>query len=558
MIVAIKRNNMTIRHLFQHTNSFIFLLVLLVLVTNSVAYLDNLNKPCKYLDSINITDGVYNDDDGSIMHEGVYYPSYLHATYDYEFVNESFRQPVAPHVRGCACKLGPCVRLCCPRGQYLYRTECFVNDSVSDLSVSVTDDGVNFEEERVFDIFRYVLGKPCHEINPMEPTKYKDTDTWVLFRNGSILMGSPPIELLSKNKYCLNPIQNNDSIEISLMTCFIPASITKDSWLPYGMFISVPFLIVTILVYTILPELRNVHGKSLVCYLLGLIVGYVTLGWIKLNGSEYVEPVLCRSLGYIVYFAFISAFFWLSVISFDLWWNFRHFVALVTSGMHGISKFADFKKFLVYSAYAWGSTIFMVALCYLIDASSSISSAYQPGMGAETCFLKKSRLSEFLYLYLPIILIMTSNSTFFILTALKIRKVQIEMSRVTAKEDSRRHQKHLDNEKAKFGLFFRLFIVMGVTWTMEAISWIISPGGWYFYVTDLTNAVQGVVIFFLFVMKPKVKELIIKRWNIWRGISSPRKHGTISTSGTTRTSNIAMNSIKTNQNEVALISDVRD
>lgn len=541
--------------MWQRHNKYFFTtvaVVVLVFIVKSNAYLDNLNKPCKYLDSINITDGEMNEDDGSITFEGVYYPSYLHAVYDYEFVNESYRQPVAPHVRGCACKLAPCVRMCCPRGQYLYRTNCYTNDSVSDLSVSVTRDGENFEEEKVFEIFNYVVGKPCHEINPMEPSKYPDTDTWVLFRNGSVLLGDPPSEMLSKNKYCLNPIQYNDSIEISLMTCFIPATSTKDSWLPYGMFISVPFLVVTILVYTILPELRNVHGKSLVCYLLGLIVGYITLGWIKLNGSAYVEPVLCRTLGYVVYFAFISAFFWLSVISFDLWWNFR--------GMHGISKFADLKKFLVYSAYAWGSTIFMVALCYLMDASSNISSNFQPGMGAETCFLKKSRLSEFLYLYLPIILIMSCNSTFFILTALKIRKVQMEMSRVTAKEDSKRHQKHLDNEKAKFGLFFRLFIVMGVTWTMEAISWIISPGGWYFYVTDLTNAIQGVVIFFLFVMKPKVKELIIKRWNIWRGISSPRKQGTISTSGTrtstTRTSNITLNTIK--PNEVALISDVRD
>lgn len=65
--------------------------------------------------------------------------------------------------------------------------------------------------------------------------------------------------------------------------------------------------------------------------------------------------------------------------------------------------------------------------------------------------------------------------------------------------------------RSRFGLFFRLFIVMGVTWTMEAVSWIISPNGWYFYVTDLANAIQGVVIFVLFVMKPKVKELIIKR-----------------------------------------------
>lgn len=46
-------------------------------------------------------------------------------------------------------------------------------------------------------------------------------------------------------------------------------------------------------------------------------------------------------------------------------------------------------------------------------------------------------------------IIICFNSTFFTLTALKIRKVQNEMSKITAKEDSRRHQTNLDNEKAK-------------------------------------------------------------------------------------------------------------
>lgn len=59
------------------------------------------------------------------------------------------------------------------------------------------------------------------------------------------------------------------------------------------------------------------------------------------------------------------------------------------------------------------------------------------------------KLTEFLYLYLPIIIIICFNSTFFTMTALKIRKVQMEMARVTAKEDSQRHQTHLDNEKDK-------------------------------------------------------------------------------------------------------------
>lgn len=90
------------------------------------------------------------------------------------------------------------------------------------------------------------------------------------------------------------------------------------------MVLSVPFLIATFLVYAILPELRNVHGKSLMCYLLGLTVGYSVLSYIQFKGGDHsIESATCRIFGYITYFSLMFAFFWLSVISFDLWWNFR-------------------------------------------------------------------------------------------------------------------------------------------------------------------------------------------------------------------------------------------
>lgn len=93
--------------------------------------------------------------------------------------------------------------------------------------------------------------------------------------------------------------------------------------LTVAMFFNVPFLLTTILVYTILPELRNIHGKSLVCYLCGLVVGYITLGLIKLNENEHhFEAKLCRALAYSTYIAFLFAFFWSNVISFDLWRSF--------------------------------------------------------------------------------------------------------------------------------------------------------------------------------------------------------------------------------------------
>lgn len=91
------------------------------------------------------------------------------------------------------------------------------------------------------------------------------------------------------------------------------------------MLLSVPFIVATILVYLCIPELRNVHGKCLVCYLTGLAIGYSVLACVQLNGNEPVPELLCKSAGYIIYFAFSAAFLWLSAISFDLWWTLGYF-----------------------------------------------------------------------------------------------------------------------------------------------------------------------------------------------------------------------------------------
>lgn len=62
-----------------------------------------------------------------------------------------------------------------------------------------------------------------------------------------------------------------------------------------------------------------------------------------------------------------------------------------------------------------------------------------------------NRWIEFVYFQLPMTLIFVANATFFTLTALKIRRVQLEMVRVTSKEDSRRHKSQFEQEKDKYG-----------------------------------------------------------------------------------------------------------
>lgn len=61
-----------------------------------------------------------------------------------------------------------------------------------------------------------------------------------------------------------------------------------------GMIVSIPFLVATFLVYAITPELRNLYGKTLMCYVMCLIIAYVFL---ILVNYMYMSPVLCITTG---------------------------------------------------------------------------------------------------------------------------------------------------------------------------------------------------------------------------------------------------------------------
>lgn len=53
---------------------------------------------------------------------------------------------------------------------------------------------------------------------------------------------------------------------------------------------------------------------------------------------------------------------------------------------------------------------------------------------------------------------------------------------------------------------------MGINWSMEIVSWLFKGPKAIWYITDLGNALQGVIIFIIFVCKEKIKRLLIKRF----------------------------------------------
>ena len=89
------------------------------------------------------------------------------------------------------------------------------------------------------------------------------------------------------------------------LRCFIPSEFplrVQSSWeqgldvYPYTFLVSSVFTMATFVVHAILPELRNIHGVVIMCYLASMSATYVGFGIIQLHGSD-LSDAICYYLG---------------------------------------------------------------------------------------------------------------------------------------------------------------------------------------------------------------------------------------------------------------------
>lgn len=125
--------------------------------------------PCEYLESVNITDGA-NLDNGQILHDGVVYPKELYAKINYEmdYLGKT-RHIVQPYVRGCLCRIKPCIRLCCPRGQFVDLTQktgkkCRKHDAAKNYASEMINQYNRTVSIVLDDHFGFVDDRPCRDL----------------------------------------------------------------------------------------------------------------------------------------------------------------------------------------------------------------------------------------------------------------------------------------------------------------------------------------------------------------------------------------------------------
>lgn len=104
-----------------------------------------------------------------------------------------------------------------------------------------------------------------------------------------------------------------DTTEMRLFGCFVDEDIEDPfARIQYfvfasGMIISLPCLILTFLIYALIPELRNLHGKSLMSHVACMIVAFIFLSLVQLEPN--INETMCMISGIYLYI-YLSTYYY--------------------------------------------------------------------------------------------------------------------------------------------------------------------------------------------------------------------------------------------------------
>jgi hypothetical protein len=213
-----------------------------------------------------------------------------HVLYPPEYFWKELNDDNVTEVRGCLCLLRNCIRKCCPEGQTLTKEQDCVPSNLSLLhpfSPQFIDEHTNKPVKNV-DVHR-LYGNPCSYGGFLLDPAAKADDQFTLLLTG--ILSAPAEGNFTVAQYCIEAFEEQKAI-LPLL-CLQEEGydpVTQGAGIhlmyPIGLIISVPFLFATFFVYAVISELRNLHGKSLMCHVSSLLTAYLFLAVVQLGEAN--------------------------------------------------------------------------------------------------------------------------------------------------------------------------------------------------------------------------------------------------------------------------------
>ncbi|XP_065361352.1 probable G-protein coupled receptor Mth-like 2 [Calliphora vicina] len=454
---------------------------------------------CSYENTINITNNTLLANGSYIYDNQTLVPPQLVGSYDYEILYNGSRRKVPLHKRACICHLKPCISLCSNdiSETYQYVINNAMYDALDIFSINVNlNNGLVATKNIVKDFAPIEWQEFCAVLYMLTPEINVGSD-WTLFENGSLLLESDGT-LKKRNEYCFDlqriTIEGNSYDLINPKICAkTKIGLTYLELFNYWIqVLSIIFLLFTMIVYCCLPELLNVHGKCLMSYVASLALSFAIFSFLYLSQSSF-DLLPCLIMAYLNYYLQLSYYTWLGIICYDIWRSFSDFNYKSSYGYY--SKFGYPLPFLM---------TFLTFCAQNLITNEDL----KPGISADRCGLDVFKWSGAIYLYGPCLIILLCCLTFFILTSKIIKTNDREIKEIYAK----------DSPESRYSLILRLFVMMGISWFLDIISYVLYMFGLTTVsgIIDYINSLQGVYIFINFIGRPKTHYMLKKRYYEWK------------------------------------------
>nr|XP_033323120.1 G-protein coupled receptor Mth2-like isoform X1 [Megalopta genalis]XP_033323121.1 G-protein coupled receptor Mth2-like isoform X2 [Megalopta genalis]XP_033323122.1 G-protein coupled receptor Mth2-like isoform X2 [Megalopta genalis] len=422
----------------------------------------------------------------------------------------------------------PLVSKCCPDG------EVFIKNGTNTAACGVIHSTTEYNFSPIFynfnksgyeipgdehSTFVAITGDPCkYKRYMLDPDETSDDNSYLLVNGSVFAPHHEPSMLMPAVDYCMEIVPE---IGLKTFVCFpeerlIVAADSRYTFYTCGLLISVPFLILTIAAYTITPQLRDVYGKALCRYCGCLALAFSTLAITQL-GSAHLSDQACTSIAFVIQFSFVACFFWLNAMCIEMWSLVRSHVKRETNRMKAETLF------FWYSLWCWGPPVILILVSMIMDLSPTIPATYvKPKISKESCWFESSD-EAMPYFYVPVGLLLLGNVTLFILTFIKLSKYQkdLDLRRLARNEETDRQDRSLLRRYTRMAIVsLIIFFLIGLNWTMELISWFIDADSFDWSMLDLVNALQGVLVFGLFVIRRPQRDFVWHRIQQLRGIDT--------------------------------------
>ncbi len=346
---------------------------------------------------------------------------------------------------------------------------------------------------------------------------------FIIFRNGSVVLRNDPSgHLYRPDRYCLAFPSSESDLDPDqdpyLRLC--PEedqegkTFLQTKAYPICCLVSNVFLLLTFLVYMILPELRRpLFGRLIVAFVVSLFVAYLFISMIALGhqelmmakgaGDEY--SAACRALSFLVLFWFLHTFAWMNILSYDIFCKFTRFRSSASASTSAKDRDdGDVARLTKYTAYAISVPLAVTLVTLTVEFLPDSYGGLRPDFGVDRCFFG-SYLANFLFLHLHLLAMQVANVVFFALTTASIYRTWRATRKMSRHQGRKSKGSRSINGQIK--IIAKLFVVMGITWMSEFVAflleWILGPDAVWKYTifNDVVNLSQGILIFAVLVCK---------------------------------------------------------